>query len=128
MPRARKGAARNKSRRRILREARGYWGTKSRHKQQAKVALTRAGQFAYRDRRARRREFRRLWITRITAACRMRGTRYSRFINGLQLGGVLLNRKMLSQIAIEDPATFDKLVEISNDNTKVTPRKNATAA
>jgi large subunit ribosomal protein L20 len=128
MPRARKGAARTKARRRILREARGYWGTKSRHKQQAKIALTRAGQFAYRDRRARRREFRRLWITRITAACRMRGTRYSRFINGLQLGGVLLNRKMLSQIAIEDPATFDKLVEISNANTKVTPRKNATAA
>ena len=112
MPRARKGAARNKARRRILRSARGYWGTKHRHKQQAKVALTRAGQFAYRDRRARRREFRRLWITRITAACRMRGTRYSRFINGIQHAGVLLNRKMLSQLAIEEPATFDRLVSI----------------
>lgn len=117
MPRARKGAARTKARRRILREARGYWGTKSRHKQQAKVALTRAGQNAYRDRRARRREFRRLWITRITAACRMRGTRYSRFINGLQQANVLLNRKMLSQLAIEDPATFDKLVEMAEANT-----------
>ena len=113
MPRVRKGAARNKARRRILRAARGYWGTKSRHKQQAKVALLRAGQFAYRDRRARRRDFRRLWIIRISAACRMRGTRYSRFINGLGQAGILLNRKMLSQIAIEDPATFDALVEKS---------------
>ena len=111
MPRVRKGAARNKARRRILRAARGYWGTKSRHKQQAKVALLRAGQFAYRDRRARRRDFRRLWIVRISAACRMRGTRYSRFMTGLGRAGILLNRKMLSQIAIEDPATFDLLVE-----------------
>ncbi len=123
MPRARKGAARNKARRRILRSARGYYGTKSRHKQQAKVALIRAGQFAYRDRRARRREFRRLWITRITAACRMRGSRYSRFINGLQRAGVLLNRKMLSQLAIEEPATFDQLVELSEANTTAQPQK-----
>ncbi|MDY7109673.1 MAG: 50S ribosomal protein L20 [Planctomycetota bacterium] len=117
MPRVQKGAARTQARRRVLRSARGYWGTKHRHKQQAKVAATRAGQFAYRDRRARRRDFRRLWITRITAACRMRGTRYSRFINGLQRAGVLLNRKMLSQIAIEDPATFDTLVEMAEANT-----------
>ncbi len=117
MPRARKGAARTKARRRILRAARGYWGTKSRHKQQAKVALLRAGQFAYRDRRNRKRDFRRLWITRINAACRMRGTRYSRFINGLQRAGVLLNRKMLSQLAIEDPATFDALVQTSEAST-----------
>ena len=111
MPRVRKGSARTRSRRRILANARGYWGTKHRHKQQAKVALLRAGQFAYRDRRARRRDFRRLWITRITAACRMRDARYSRFINGLSLAGVLLNRKMLSEIAISDPSTFDALVE-----------------
>jgi large subunit ribosomal protein L20 len=117
MPRVRKGAARTQSRRRILRAARGYWGTKSRHKQQAKVALLRAGQFAYRDRRARRRDFRRLWITRITAACRMRGTRYSRFINGVQRAGVGLNRKMLSQLAIEDPQAFDQLVELAEANT-----------
>ncbi len=117
MPRAQKGAARTQARRRILREARGYWGTKSRHKQQAQVALLRAGQYAYRDRRNRRRDFRRLWITRITAACRMRGTRYSRFINGLQKSGVLLNRKMLSQIAIEDPKTFDALVEMAEKST-----------
>ena len=112
MPRARKGAARNQARRRLLKAARGYRGTHSKHKQQAKVALLRAGQFAYRDRRARRRDFRRLWITRLTAACRMRGTRYSRFINSLQRAGVLLNRKMLSQLAIEEPGHFDQIVAL----------------
>ncbi len=113
MPRVRKGAARTQARRRLLRAARGYWGTKHRHKQQAKVALLRAGQFAYRDRRARRRDFRRLWIIRLSAACRMRGTRYSRFINGLQQAGVLLNRKMLSQLVIDDPVVFDRLVKLA---------------
>ena len=113
MPRARKGAARTQARRKLLREARGYFGTKSRHKQQAKVAMMRAKRYAWRDRRARKRDFRALWITRITAACRMRGTRYSLFINGLQRAGVLLNRKMLSLIAIEDPKTFDALVDVA---------------
>jgi large subunit ribosomal protein L20 len=117
MPRARKGAARTQARRKLLREARGYYGTKSRHKQQAKVAIMRAKRYAWRDRRARKRDFRALWITRITAACRMRGTRYSLFINGLQRAGVLLNRKMLSLIAIEDPKTFDSLVEVAKKNT-----------
>ena len=113
MPRARKGAARNQARRRLLKAARGYRGTHSKHKQQAKVALLRAGQFAYRDRRARRRDFRRLWITRLTAACKMRGTRYSRFIHSLQGAGVLLNRKMLSQLAIEEPGHFDQIVALA---------------
>ncbi|MEC8320301.1 MAG: 50S ribosomal protein L20 [Planctomycetota bacterium] len=116
MPRVRKGAARTKARRRLLRNARGYYGTKSRHKQQAKVALWRAGRFAFRDRRTRKRDNRRLRITRITAACRMRGTRYSVVIHGMQRAGILLNRKMLSQIAIEDPATFDRLVETAKAN------------
>ncbi len=116
MPRIRKGAARTKARRRLLRAARGYWGTKHRHKQQAKVAVMRAGRKAFIDRRLRRRDFRSLWITRITAACRMRGTRYSRFINGIQRAGVLLNRKMLSQIAIDDPKAFDGLVELAHAN------------
>ena len=117
MARAAKGAARTQARRKLLREARGYFGTKSRHKQQAKVAIMRAKRYAWRDRRARKRDFRALWITRITAACRMRGTRYSLFINGLQRAGVLLNRKMLSLIAIEDPKTFDALVEVARKNT-----------
>ena len=118
MPRVRKGAARNKARKRILRNARGYFGTKSRHKQQAKVAILRAGNFDFRDRRNRKRDFRRLWITRITAACRMRGTRYSIFMHGLQQAGILLNRKMLSQIAIEDPSTFDELVKVAGEHSK----------
>jgi large subunit ribosomal protein L20 len=121
MPRARKGAARTQARRKLLREARGFFGTKSRHKQQAKVAMMRAKRYAWRDRRARKRDFRALWITRITAACRMRGTRYSLFINGLQRAGVLLNRKMLSMIAIEDPKTFDALVAIAQKNTSAVP-------
>ena len=121
MSRARKGAARTQARRKLLREARGYYGTKSRHKQQAKVAIMRAKRYAWRDRRARKRDFRALWITRITAACRMRGTRYSLFINGLQRAGVLLNRKMLSQIAIEDPKTFDSLVALAQKNTTAVP-------
>ncbi|MCI0630852.1 MAG: 50S ribosomal protein L20 [Phycisphaerales bacterium] len=120
MPRARKGAARTQSRRRLLREARGYFGTKHRHKQQAKVAVMRAGRKAFIDRRLRRRDFRALWITRITAACRMRSTRYSRFINGIQQAGVLLNRKMLSQIAIDDPKTFDRLVEMAGESAPAT--------
>lgn len=123
MPRVRKGSARTQARRKLLRSARGYWGTKSRHKQQAKVAVIRAGQFAYRDRRNRRREFRKLWIIRITAACKMRGTRYSRFINGLSRAGVLLNRKMLSQLAINDPKAFDKLVELAEANTVASAQK-----
>ncbi|MFG0251806.1 MAG: 50S ribosomal protein L20 [Phycisphaerales bacterium JB038] len=123
MPRARRGAARTRSHKRVLRKARGYFGTKSRHFQQAKVALLRAGQNAYRDRRARKRDFRRLWITRITAACRMRGTRYSLFINGLQQAGINLNRKMLSQIAIEDPKAFDELVKIAVEASLATPAK-----
>ena len=122
MPRIRKGAARTQARRRLLRAARGYWGTKHRHKQQAKVAVMRAGRKAFQDRRLRRRDFRSLWITRITAACRMRGTRYSRFINGIQRAGVLLNRKMLSQIAIDDPKAFDRLVEMANANAAAASR------
>ena len=123
MPRVRKGSARKRAHKRVLREARGYYGTKSRHFQQAKVALTRAGAFAWRDRRARKRDMRRLWITRITAACRMRGTRYSLFMNGLKNSGIMLNRKMLSQIAIEDPKAFDQLVEAAVKASTATPTK-----
>ena len=123
MPRVRKGSARKRAHKRVLREARGYYGTKSRHFQQAKVALMRAGKFAYRDRRNRKRDMRRLWITRITAACRMRGVRYSLFMNGLTKSGITLNRKMLSQIAIDDPKAFDQLVETAKANATAQPAK-----
>jgi len=123
MPRVRKGAARTKARKKILRQARGYFGSKSRHKYQAKIAVRRAGCYAFRDRRALKREMRKLWITRITAGCKMRGTRYSLFINGLKLSGNNLNRKMLSQIAIEDPKLFDKLVEQAVAASSAVPAK-----
>ena len=123
MPRVRKGAARTKARKKILRQARGYFGSKSRHKYQAKIAVRRAGCYAFRDRRALKREMRKLWITRITAACKMRGTRYSLFINGLKLSGNNLNRKMLSQIAIEDPKLFDRLVEQAIAASSAVPAK-----
>ena len=115
MPRARKGAARRQSKVRVLKSAKGYRGSRSRQWRRVQEAVTRAGQFAYRDRRNRKREFRRLWITRITAACRMRDFRYSQLINGLTLAEVRLNRKMLSEIAIHDPATFDAIVKIAQD-------------
>jgi large subunit ribosomal protein L20 len=118
MPRVRKGAARTQARKRILRRARGFYGVNHLHKYRADYAVIRAGCYAYRDRRTRKRDYRRLWITRITAACHMRGTRYSRFINGLKIAGVTLNRKMLSQLAIEDPKAFDELVQIAEKNTR----------
>lgn len=118
MPRVRKGAARTQARKRILRKARGYFGVNHLHRYRADYAVIRAGCYAYRDRRTRKRDYRRLWITRITAACHMRGTRYSRFINGLKLAGVTLNRKMISQLAIEDPKAFDQLVQIAEKNTR----------
>lgn len=123
MPRVRKGAARNKARKRILRQARGYYGTNHRHKYRARNAVIRAGCYAYRDRRARKRDLRALWITRITAACKMRGTRYSLFMNGLKHAGIALNRKMLSQIAIEDPKLFDNIVEQAVAASKAMPAK-----
>ena len=120
MPRVRKGAARTQARKRILRQARGYYGVKSKHKYQAKIAVYRAGVFAYRDRRTRKRDMRALWITRINAACHMRGTRYAIFMNGLKLAGITLNRKMLSQIAIDDPKLFDSLVETAVKHARTT--------
>src|SRR4051812_155309 len=87
----------------------------SRHNlyRQAIVTLIRARVFAFRDRRAKKRQFRRLWIVRVNAACRMRGMRYSEFMHGMQLAMIALDRKSLSEVAIHDPATFDKLVEIA---------------
>ena len=81
----------------------------------------RAERFAWRDRRQRKRDMRRLWITRITAACRMRDTRYSLFMNGLRLAGITINRKMLSQIAIDDPKAFDEMVSIAVKSSRATP-------
>ena len=125
MPRVRKGAARAQARKRLFRKARGYFGSHHNQKYRAENAVIRAGTYAYRDRRNRKRDMRSLWITRIMAACQMRGTRYSLFINGLKMAGILLNRKMLSQIAIDDPKVFDELVEIAVKSSVATPAKAA---
>ena len=111
MPRARKGSARHRSRVRLRRAVKGYRGAPGRLKRLAQDAVTRAGVYARRDRRARKRDFRALWITRISAACAQRQIGYSRLICGLKAAGVELDRKMLSELAIHDPAAFDKIVE-----------------
>ncbi len=113
MPRVRPGHATSRRRRKILKAAKGYRGARSKLFRVAKQAVIKAGQYAYRDRRARKREFRALWVTRVSAACRARGISYSHFMAGLKNANVILNRKMLSEIAIADAPAFDKLVELA---------------
>jgi large subunit ribosomal protein L20 len=105
--RTRKGAARRQAKRRLFKRAEGYVGGRRRLLRTVKETLMRAGAFAYRDRRARRREFRQLWIIRLSAAVRERGLRYSQFINGLKKAGIELDRRTLSELAIHDPPAFD---------------------
>lgn len=100
-----------KRRKKTLKLAKGYFGAKSKLFRTAKQAVMKSGQYAYIGRKQRKRDFRRLWITRISAACRINGINYSTFMNGLKKAGVTLNRKMLSEIAIADPAGFTALVE-----------------
>ncbi len=107
------GAARNRRKRRLLRAAKGFRGAPGKRHRLAKEAVVRAGINAYRDRRRRKRDFRALWVTRLTAACRMRGISYSRFIYGIMAAEVELNRKILSEIAIHSPKDFDALVELA---------------
>ena len=112
MPRVRKGAARRRKHKAVLKAARGYRGSASRRYRLAIQSIFRAGVNATRDRKRKKREFRRLWITRITAACRQRGINYSRFMYACREADVDLNRKILSEIAIADPAAFDAIVEL----------------
>ncbi len=113
MPRVKGGAATAKRKRRIRADAKGYWGSRSKLTRTMMPAIVRAGIYAYRDRRARKRDFRALWITRITAACRARGISYSQFMAALRKLSIGLNRKMLSEIAIADEAAFDKIVAMA---------------
>ncbi len=107
-----KGAVTTRNRRKkVLKLAKGYWGAKSKHFKMAKQAVMKSGNYAYIGRRQKKRDFRKLWITRISAACRMNGTNYSTFVNGLKKAGISLNRKMLSEIATSDPEGFAKLAE-----------------
>ena len=99
-----------KHRNKILGLAKGYWGAKSKHYKMANQAMMKSGRYAYIGRKQKKRDFRRLWITRISAGCRANGVNYSTFMNGLRKAGIDLNRKMLSEIAIADPAAFTELV------------------
>jgi large subunit ribosomal protein L20 len=108
--RAKSGAARNKAKKRLFHAAKGFVGGRRRLLKSAKETLLRAGMFAFRDRRARKRDFRRLFIVRVSAAVEMRGLRYSRFIHGLRLAQIGLDRKSLSELAIHDSETFDAIV------------------
>ena len=110
-----KGAlATRKRRNKTLKLAKGYWGGKSRLFKTAKEAVMKSGQYAYIGRRLKKRDFRRLWITRISAACKANGMNYSTFMNGLKKANITLNRKMLSEIAIADEAAFKALIEKAN--------------
>ena len=99
----------------ILKQAKGYFGSKHRLYKTAKEQLMHSGQYAFRDRKQKKRDFRKLWITRINAACRENEISYSRFIEGLNKAGVEVNRKMLSEIAINDPKAFSELVKVAKD-------------
>ena len=111
--RVRIGAARRKKKKRYFREAKGNVGGRKNLLRTVKETVVRSRAYAYRDRRNRKRDFRRLWITRLTAACRQRGISYSAFIHALKLADVELNRKTLSELAIHHPAIFDEIVEVA---------------
>ena len=112
-----KGAMMTRKRRnKILGMAKGYWGSKSRHFKMANQAVMKSLRYAYIGRKQRKRDFRQLWITRISAACKLNGINYSRFMYGLKKAGVQMNRKMLSETAINDPAAFAALVETAKAN------------
>ena len=111
MPRVRKGAARHQAKKRILKAVKGYRGATGKQYRLAKEARIRAGVNARIDRKRKKRDFRGLWIVRLSAACRQRGIRYSQFINGCKKANIALNRKMMSEIAVDDPKAFDAIVE-----------------
>ena len=98
-----------KRRKKTLKLAKGYWGSKHKHFKMAKQAVMKSGNYAYIGRKHRKRDFRRLWITRISAACKMNGMNYSNFMNGLKKAGIELNRKMLAEVAVADEAGFAAL-------------------
>ncbi len=111
-----KGSARTRAKNRLFRKAKGYVGGRRRLLRTAQETLVRAGAYAYRDRRVRKREFRKLWIIRINAAVRQRGLRYSEFIYGLQKANIGLDRKMLAEMAVNDAEAFDQVVELAKQS------------
>lgn len=116
MPRVKRAVSAKKKRRTVLNQAKGYYGAKSRSYRAAKEQIQHSLQYVYRDRRNKKREIRRLWITRINAGARLHGLSYSVFMNGLKKAEIGLDRKVLSDMAINDPASFEKLVEIAKQH------------
>lgn len=125
MTRVKGGTVSKTRRRKVLKAAKGYFGSKHRLYKTAQEQVFHSGVYAYRDRRANKRNFRKLWITRINAACRMNNISYSKFISGLNKAGVEVNRKMLSELAIDDMKGFKAYVDIANDalNGKITKKE-----
>ncbi|MBK9129021.1 MAG: 50S ribosomal protein L20 [Phycisphaerales bacterium] len=117
MPRVLPGHATRQRHKRMLKKASGYWGSRSKLFRPAKQAIIKAGQYAFRDRRAKKRDFRGLFVLRVSAACDARGLSYSKFMGALRRANIALNRKMLSEIAIHDPAAFDRLVAMARSAT-----------
>lgn len=115
MARVKNGAVTKARHKKVLKQAKGYFGSKHRLYKTAKEQLMHSGQYAFRDRKQKKRDFRKLWITRINAACRQNDISYSRFIEGLTKAGVEVNRKMLSEIAISNPEAFTELVKVARD-------------
>ena len=115
MPRAKGGTVTRRRHKKVLKLAKGYWGRKSKIFRPANQAVMKSLSYAYRDRKVKKRDFRKLWIARINAAARMNGLSYSRFINGLKQAGVEINRKMLAQLAVEDSKAFGDLVEVAKE-------------
>ena len=104
-----------KHRNKVLGLAKGYWGNKSRHYKMAQEQMMKSGRYAYVGRKQKKRDFRQLWITRISAGCKMNGMNYSTFMHGLKLAGIDMNRKMLAEVAVSDAAGFAKLAEIAKE-------------
>ncbi len=111
MSRVTSAVATRQRKKKIFRKAKGFWGGRSKLYRITKEAVMRAGQFAYRDRRAKKRDFRRLWIVRINAACRLNGISYNGFISGLKKNSIAIDRKMLAELAAREPEAFAKVVE-----------------
>src|SRR5258708_5932085 len=113
MPRVKSNVARLKRKNKVMKLAKGYWGGRSKLWKAAKEATERGAKSAYRDRRAKKGEFRRLWIQRINAAARLHELSYNRFMNGLKKAGVEINRKVLADLAVRDPSAFEQLAEVA---------------
>jgi large subunit ribosomal protein L20 len=113
MTKIKHSAATRKRKKKVLKKAKGFWGDRSKQFRQARRALLHAMVYAYRDRRMKKRQFRRLWIARLNSACRLSGMNYSEFIRGLKKADVRLNRKVLAELAVKDPQTFEKILAVA---------------